>query len=311
LRIELGEIEAAISSYPGISQSVVVCREHQMIESGGATAPQKYLAGYYVSSNGSSLVERDVKRFLQSKLPEYMIHVRLVRIEKIPVTINGKLDTKLLRRIELSKSSNEYVVPRDEVETKLCNIWSELLRIPAEHVGIKDDSFSLGGDSLMTTKLSFMITSTFKRNISGATVFKHNTIESQSHLICNEYDEAEDIEHLGAPYREATVSFSQERLLFIDEFENGTPAYNIAINSELSNNVDRDTLKHSLRSVLSRHRALRTLLPIRGKDSLRLQHVLDEQVAQSIFPIYEYVVSNAQELDELLIKHIEACFLSR
>jgi len=57
-----------------------------MIESGGATAPQKYLVGYYVSSNGSSLVERDVKRFLQSKLPEYMIHVRLVRIEKIPVT---------------------------------------------------------------------------------------------------------------------------------------------------------------------------------------------------------------------------------
>lgn len=305
LRIELGEIEAVLSSYPGVRQSVVVAKEQEIRDPKGADTIQKYLVGYYVSD--AALTQRDIKKFMQSKLPEYMVPNRLVPIEKIPVTISGKLDTKSLPPTEFT-SGDEYRAPRTEVELILCNIWSELLGIPSEHIGISDDFFSLGGDSLMSTKLSFIITKAFGRNVSVASLFKHKTIEALSHYVLSEADESEDIQPLDDPNQGATVSLSQERVLFIDEFEDGTDAYNIALNFQLPRTVKRDYLKDSLLSILFRHKALRTLLPKGDHGDIRRQHVLCENEAKALFSVDELIVEDTKELDESLVARSKRVF---
>ena len=117
-RIELGEIESILSTYAGISQSVVIAKEHVDIE--GVTTGNKYLVGYYVSK--VRLNEEKIINYLGSRLPEYMIPSILVYLEKLPLTINGKLDRKALPDPEFTNIDN-YVAPRNELESQVCKIW--------------------------------------------------------------------------------------------------------------------------------------------------------------------------------------------
>ncbi|CAF4870675.1 unnamed protein product, partial [Rotaria sp. Silwood1] len=141
LRIELGEIETVLSLYQGVKQSVVLAKDHK--NKNTDTSSTKYLLGYFVSDN--DIDECDLKQFMHSKLPNYMIPNRLIRIKKIPVTINGKLDARALPDIGFSIDEKNYVAPRNELEMKLCQLWSDWFGI--EKIGIMDDFFRLGGDT--------------------------------------------------------------------------------------------------------------------------------------------------------------------
>lgn len=141
LRIELSEIETVVLSYPEIIHCVVVAQNH---EDTSAT----FLVGYYTSN--ANLNEKCICSFLQNKLPAFMVPNRLVQVDVIPVTINGKCDTKMLPKVKqfVKDRNSEDVESLSEIETKLRFIWAELLHIPAELIGVDDDFFSLGGDSL-------------------------------------------------------------------------------------------------------------------------------------------------------------------
>ncbi|NEJ84131.1 AMP-binding protein, partial [Rhizobium leguminosarum] len=104
-RIELGEVESALLSYAGIKQAVVLVKEHKSIEIGESSSGSKYLVGYYVSD--SKLDETVLSSYLQGKLPEYMVPNLLVHLQKLPLTINGKLDRKALPEPEFT-NSNTY-----------------------------------------------------------------------------------------------------------------------------------------------------------------------------------------------------------
>jgi N-(5-amino-5-carboxypentanoyl)-L-cysteinyl-D-valine synthase len=159
-RVELGEIEAAISPCAGIVRSVVIAESFNI---SGDQDSQTFLVGYYVATIAQQ--ERQLKKELQNKLPEHLIPNRLVQVEALPVTVSGKLDTKKLPEVEFA-SVIEYVAPRNEIELGIRGIWGELLGLPASKVSIVDDFFSLGGDSLMSTKLSFIITQRFARSVT-------------------------------------------------------------------------------------------------------------------------------------------------
>ena len=133
----------------------------------------KYLVGYYVSEN--NIDESELKQFMQTKLPDYMIPNRLVRIDKIPVTINGKLDAKALPDIDFSVEENNYCAPRNELEVELCEMWSDLLGI--EKVGIRDDFFRLGGDSIGSLQIVGRVRQDHGLNISVKDIFTFKTIE--------------------------------------------------------------------------------------------------------------------------------------
>ncbi|CAF3669565.1 unnamed protein product [Rotaria socialis] len=176
-RIELSEIETILSSYKGIKRSVVLARDHR--KKGTDASSTKYLVGYYISDN--DINENDVKRFMGTKLPDYMIPNRLMRIAKIPVTINGKLDIKALPDIEFSRDDNNYCAPRNSLEVKLCEIWSDVLG--TEKVGITDDFFRLGGDSLSVLQLVGRIARDLNLSVSVKDMLSLRTIERISHYV--------------------------------------------------------------------------------------------------------------------------------
>ncbi|CAF4617280.1 unnamed protein product, partial [Rotaria socialis] len=171
LRIELGEIEAVLSSYQGVNRSVVLAKDHKKKN---IDAPStKYLVGYYVSDD--DIDESNIKQYIQTKLPDYMIPNRLMRIEKIPVTINGKLDTKALPEFNFAAEESNYCAPRNELEVKLCEIWSDILGI--EKVGITDNFFQLGGDSIGSLQIVGRLRQDNDLNISVKDIFMYKTIE--------------------------------------------------------------------------------------------------------------------------------------
>ena len=157
-RIELGEIEACLSSYKGIKQSVVLAKER--FSRDGSPA-DKYLIGYYVSD--FKLDETEISNHLKSRLPEYMVPNIFVHLSNLPLTINGKLDRKALPDLEFI--GRNYIAPRNELEGRLCNIWAEALGLPEGKVGVSDDFFMLGGDSILALRLVSKINKDFNSQI--------------------------------------------------------------------------------------------------------------------------------------------------
>ena len=142
-RIELGEIEVQLGGFEAIRECVVVALGDQ---------GSKYLVAYYtgpsVSGNG---VLRD---YLSSRLPDYMVPSYFVRLDHFPLTPNGKLDKKALPAPDLI-TEDVYVSPRTPAEQLLSGIWSKVLGI--DHIGITDNFFALGGDSIKSIQISSRI----------------------------------------------------------------------------------------------------------------------------------------------------------
>ncbi|MBD2199778.1 MULTISPECIES: non-ribosomal peptide synthetase [Calothrix] len=139
-RIELGEIEAVISQYSGVRETVVTVRED--------SASQRLVA-YIVPTKELTPNISELRNFLETKLPNYMIPAAFVTLEALPLTPNGKVDRKALPAPDIAKLgvNQELVKPRNFVETKLTEIFTEVLGV--DRVGIFDNFFELGGDSIV------------------------------------------------------------------------------------------------------------------------------------------------------------------
>ena len=165
-RIELGDIEAALGEHPAIAQAVVVAREE--------TPGNKKLAAYLVTAAGAqSPSVTDLRAYLKEKLPEYMIPALYTFLETLPLTPNGKVDRRALPAPDKSAAAREYVAPHDDKERFFCDLWQELLGL--ERVGVNDDFFELGGDSLLVIRV---VTKANKAGMGITTkqVFQHRTI---------------------------------------------------------------------------------------------------------------------------------------
>lgn len=137
-RIELGEIESVLELYPGMRETVVVAHE----SSGG----DKRLVAYVVASPPPSA--GDIRAFLGTKLPDYMVPALIVNLEELPRTANGKVDRRSLPAPDAAKIRRERIVvdPRSPREQQLADIWSDVLHV--ERVSIDDSLFDLGADSI-------------------------------------------------------------------------------------------------------------------------------------------------------------------
>ncbi|MFE0171114.1 amino acid adenylation domain-containing protein [Streptomyces sp. NPDC059002] len=304
-RVELGEVEAALSSYPGVTRSLVIAREHR---AAGFAAAQKYLVGFYVCDG--DLDEQDVKEWMRTKLPEAVVPSRILRITDIPVTPSGKLDTRRLPETDFATAEGDgYVAPSNDVEAKLVGIWSTVLGIAPDRVGVHDDFFALGGDSLRAMVLAQAITTGFGRGLGVGTVLQHTTLGAQARHIRDTAAQTDEDQSGPAVARAAAgsgnppVSLAQERLLFIDEFEGGTAAYNIpfVLRIATDDTVSRESVTQALHALLRRHPALRTLLRTDG-DGVRRQHVLAEQDAAARFDVPVHTVGSTTELDARLVE---------
>ena len=172
-RIELSEIETAISNFPGVKQAVVIVQAPQQAFENKSI--HDYLVGYYVSDKEIS--EHLILGHLSKKLPQYMLPTTLVFLDKLPITINGKLDIQALPYPNLAKI-DKYVAPRNELEQQICHIWAEILNINADIIGIKSDFFDLGGNSLLSISLINRLNIAYQARLKVADIFSCKTIET-------------------------------------------------------------------------------------------------------------------------------------
>ena len=170
-RIELEEIEAVLGRYPGIREAAVVARED--------TPGDKRLAAYLVRKTEAAATATTVelRRFLQQKLPEYMIPSVFVFLETMPLTNSGKVDRRALPAPDQARPAlgESYVAPRTPVEEALARIWSEVLGV--ERVGVHDNFFELGGHSLLAVRLFSRIVEQLGKKLPLATLFRAPTID--------------------------------------------------------------------------------------------------------------------------------------
>ncbi|CAH8769908.1 non-ribosomal peptide synthetase [Paenibacillus dendritiformis] len=166
-RIEPGEIEMLLRAHEEVREAVIRVRED---ENG-----QNMLCAYYTGPAGLSAAE--LRDYLAPQLPAYMIPSYFVRLERLPVTANGKLDTKALPNPkEIVHTGKEYVAPRGDIESALVRIWAEVLSIREDKVGVQDTFFDLGGNSFQLVQVVNKLTEAFGREIPVPVMFQYTTI---------------------------------------------------------------------------------------------------------------------------------------
>jgi amino acid adenylation domain-containing protein len=171
-RIEPNEIEAVLNRHPTIASSVVTAR--------GAACEEKRLAAYLVTSNGTTPAAADLRSFLQSELPDYMVPSVFVTLPAMPLTANGKVDRVALPEpnAENTLRDEEFIRPRTPIEQRLATTLCSLLNLT--EVSVNDNFFLLGGHSLLGTQLIVKIRSTFGVDLALRTLFDAPTIAELS-----------------------------------------------------------------------------------------------------------------------------------
>ncbi|KFF46632.1 peptide synthase [Pseudomonas sp. BRG-100] len=168
-RIELGEIEARLHEQPQVRDAAVGVQE-------GVNG--KHLVGYLVAADAtldpSEHLER-IKQRLRAELPEYMVPLHWLWLDRLPLNANGKLDRKALPALEIGQlHSHDYVAPRTELEATLTAIWAEVLKV--ERVGVQDNFFELGGHSLLATQIASRVQKTLQRDVPLRAMFECSTV---------------------------------------------------------------------------------------------------------------------------------------
>ena len=173
-RIELGEIEAVLNQNIDVQTSCVIIRED--------TPGDKYLVAYIVAHYERIPMISELRQFLSSKLPLYMVPQAFVFLESLPLTTNRKVDRRALPAPDkIGNRRDQYVAPRNGIEEMLVQIWTEILKI--EQVGIYDNFFEIGGHSLLATQLVSRIRSLFKIELPLRSLFGAATVAELAHLI--------------------------------------------------------------------------------------------------------------------------------
>ncbi|QMS92432.1 NcpA [Nostoc edaphicum CCNP1411] len=252
-RIELGEIEATLSQHPHVQASCVIARED--------TPGDKRLVGYIVPQPQVTLTISELRSNLKKKLPDYMVPSAIVILESLPLTPNGKIDRRALPAPEPSSELLEkYVAPRSPIEEILALIWQQVLKV--ELVGRHDNFFELGGHSLLATQLISRVRSSLKVELPLRSLFAAPTIAELSHNI--QQLQQQDLELAALPIlrraenAETPLSYAQQRLWFLDQFEPNSGSYNIPFGLRLVGTLNVVALEQSLIEIIHRHEALRT-----------------------------------------------------
>ncbi|MCU0289985.1 MAG: condensation domain-containing protein, partial [Acidobacteria bacterium] len=264
-RIELEEIENRLSSYRSIKEAVVVAKEDN--------AGDRYLCAYIVEDTSKPKATGEaLKEFLAQTLPGYMIPSYFVSLEKIPLNPNGKVNRKALPE-PVVLTGDSHVAPRDIIEEKLVNIWSDLLNIEKESISIDANFFQLGGHSLKCSALALKIQKELDVKLSLVETFKINTIRKLSEHIMrsekNKYLIIEPIEK--KEYYD--VSFGQKRIFLLSQTPEASLTFNMQSSYQLKEAVALEAFNNAFAALIERHENLRTVF-----------HVISEEVKQKILP---------------------------
>ena len=180
-RIETGEIESNLSKYSQIKECVVVAQ--------GQGANKKLVAFYVATeTNDRDLIRisnEELKKYLRQFLPDYMLPSAFVSLESIPLTQNGKINRRALEGKEISAELNQEnrLAPGDDIESRLVDIWAQVLDLKPEMIGVNNNFFDVGGNSISAVTLAASIEKTTRCKFSPVDLFKYSTVRGISRYI--------------------------------------------------------------------------------------------------------------------------------
>ncbi|MBC7546045.1 MAG: amino acid adenylation domain-containing protein, partial [Candidatus Sericytochromatia bacterium] len=264
-RIELGEIEIVLEQAAGVQQAVVVARED--------VPGDKRLVAYLIPEPGIAFVWDDLRQHARAVLPEYMIPLAFVAIDRLPMTANNKVDRKALPAPDWGQVTTERILPRDAREVLIAGIWSDVLGL--EQVGVLDNFFELGGHSLLATRVMSRLRQAFEIDVPLRILFEQPTVAGLSQAVA--------VRQLAEPgqspppimpierHGDVPVSFAQQRLWFLDQLEPGSAAYNMPAALRLTGTLQIPVLTAVLTELVRRHESLRTtIVTVSGEP---MQHI--------------------------------------
>lgn len=256
-RIELGEIEAALLRHDSVSDAVVTSRESKQGD--------RYLAAYVVprmhcDAQGNGSVASRLRQHLRRHLPEYMVPSLFLVQDELPLSPNGKVDRRALREPEegLIRRRAAYIEPKTEVEKKLAEIWEAVLQV--DKVGLDDDFFELGGHSLLATQLLARLREKLEVDLPVPALFANSTIAKLGQVVVQATGASARSEGPRPVPRNGRLplSFSQERVWFVDRTHPGNLAYNFQASLQFEGKLSVLALERALQEIIRRHEIFRT-----------------------------------------------------
>ncbi|SFA56837.1 amino acid adenylation domain-containing protein [Paracoccus halophilus] len=173
-RIELGEIESSLCRHPGVRTAVTVTQDHPSLG--------KRLVSYVVPKGNWQMDERDLRNHLADSLPDYMIPAVLMQIDEVPLNGNGKVDHARLPEAETNRDETQaFVASRNSEEAALTSLWERVLGMSP--IGVNDDFFRLGGQSLLAVHLMSEIGTAYGRKLPTALLFRNPTIAQMAQAL--------------------------------------------------------------------------------------------------------------------------------
>jgi len=296
-RIELGEIESLLNQHPEVQQSLV-------IDWADPTGDQRLIA-YIVPMAGYAPSPHSLRRFLEKRLPKYMMPTTFILLSALPLNQNGKVDRSLLPTPELSKPElgAAFVSPRNTREAAIAKIFVEVLQI--EQVGVEDDFFELGGHSLLATKLISQLHRAFPSTLTIIDLFQAPTvaglaerIELLQSLTANADS---DQPHLSMsmiqkerqPDQPIPLSFSQQYIWHIHQNDRVGTMLNSSIILRIKADLTPEVMERSLNEIMRRHEILRTVFKV--IDDRPMQFVLPNLHLPLVYTDLQYLATEARE----------------
>lgn len=246
-RVELGEVEAALRGQAGVKQAVVLTQEEY---------GDKRLVAYVVLEKETGF--EDLKNGLRKRLPDHMVPTGWVKLERLPLTANGKLDRRALP-MPGPESETSYMAPRNEREERLVEIWQEVLG--REQIGVEDNFFELGGHSLRATQVVARVRTKLGMDLPLRSVFEAPTVAALAQVI-EKADSAVNPPEIhisqASSERERELSYAQQRLWFIQQMELEEISYNLPGAARIRGSLDLEALQRAFHEITRRHESLRT-----------------------------------------------------
>ncbi|MET8046926.1 amino acid adenylation domain-containing protein [Streptosporangium sp. NPDC005286] len=252
-RVELGEVEAVLSRHPHVQSATVLVHQDQLV-------------AYVVMGSGAA---EELRAFLAARLPEYMVPARFVSLAEMPLTPNGKVDRRALPAARGAGAVRDTTSPRTPTEAVVAGVWRRVLGL--ERVGVHEDFFALGGQSLAAMRMAVQLEDALRRQVQSRIFFEHPTVAAVAREIDGGGEEPPPALVPGSTSEWSPLSPAQQRLWFIDRLVPGSALYNVPISYTIDGDLDAAALERAVNEIVRRHEPLRTRYDERA--GVPVQHV--------------------------------------
>jgi amino acid adenylation domain-containing protein/non-ribosomal peptide synthase protein (TIGR01720 family) len=292
-RVELGEVESALARHPGVAAAAATAHRDESgrtrlvgyvvmaadpppapVPPANGTAPDQPGTAIptddpapvrvvpMMSAGGGAFDPGGLRAFMARQVPRHAVPSAFVRLDALPLTANGTLDRRALPAPDGPLDTRTpHVAPRDVTESLLAGIWAEVLRRDVAGIGVQDDFFDLGGDSILSIQVISRVRAALGATPSPRQLFDTPTIAAFAGTLTGTPATGEGPDAIEPVAGETglPLSFAQQRLWFLHEFEPDSSEYNTVFGLRLSGDLDVAALRTALDRLVERHEALRTV----------------------------------------------------